>query len=80
MFLKVLSKIIILTKTKFLTPKQTLLKTNTLKFYLKMFTKISTNLGNKHEMATLIMLLIGQHKTANLYFFKKLSHNYRINM
>ena len=35
-----------------------------------MFTKISTNLGNKHEMATLIMLLIGRHKTANLYHFK----------
>ena len=35
-----------------------------------MFTKISTNLGNKHEMATLVMLLIGRHKTANLYLFK----------
>ena len=35
-----------------------------------MFTKISTNLGNEHEMTTLVMLLIGRHKTANLYLFK----------
>ena len=35
-----------------------------------MFTKISKNLGSKHEMANLVMLLIGGHKTANLYLFK----------
>ena len=35
-----------------------------------MFIKISTNLGNKHEMTTLVMLLICRHKTANLHLFK----------
>ena len=49
-----------------------LLKTNTLKFSLRIFRK-STNLGNKHEMATLVMLLISRHKTANLYLFKSYS-------
>ena len=63
-------KIYNITKTKYLTPKQTLFKTNKLKFSLKMFTKVSTDPGNKHEMAILVMLLIGRHKTANLYLFK----------
>ena len=45
------------------------LEVSTLKFSTRIFMKLSRNFGNKHEMATLVMLLIGRYKTANLYLF-----------